>query len=220
MLNIITIDGPAGVGKGTVCKLLAKNLDTRILNSGEIFRTFAYYLKKNNINIEDTIAVVNSAKKFEYKKLSSNKLYSKDIDFISSKISMIPNLRKITIKIQRDFIKLNNKRVIIAEGRDMGTVIFPKAKVKIFMWAKPQIRAKRRLLQINKSGRTAEYNSILKEINTRDMRDMRRKTAPLRPAEDSYLIDNSNLDIEHCFNRILKIIKKNQILINERINKP
>ena len=100
MLNIITIDGPAGVGKGTVCKLLSKNLDTRILNSGEIFRTFAYYLKTNNINIEDTIAVVNSAKKFEYKKLSSNKLYSKDIDFISSKISMIPNLRKITIKIQ------------------------------------------------------------------------------------------------------------------------
>ena len=118
MLNIITIDGPAGVGKGTVCKLLAKNLDTRILNSGEIFRTFAYYLKKNNINIEDTTAVVNSAKKFEYKKLSSNKLYSKDIDFISSKISMIPNLRKITIKIKRDFIKLNNKRVIIEEGRN------------------------------------------------------------------------------------------------------
>ena len=179
------------------------------MNSGEIFRTFAYYLKKNNINIEDTTAVVNSAKKFEYKKLSSNKLYSKDIDLISSKVSMVPDLRKITIKIQRDFAKLNNKRMIIAEGRDMGTIIFPKAQIKIFMWAKPQIRAKRRLLQITKSGKTAEYNSILDSITSRDMRDMSRKTAPLRPAEDSYLIDNSNLDIEQCFNRILKIIKKN-----------
>ena len=209
MINIITVDGPAGVGKGTICKLLSKNLDSKILNSGKIFRTLAYYLKKNNIEIEDTAAVVNSAKKFEYKKLSSNKLYSKDIDLISSKVSMVPDLRKITIKIQRDFAKLNNKRMIIAEGRDMGTIIFPKAQIKIFMWAKPQIRAKRRLLQITKSGKTAEYNSILNSITSRDMRDMSRKTAPLRPAEDSYLIDNSNLDIEQCFNRILKIIKKN-----------
>ena len=122
---------------------------------------------------------------------------------------MIPNLRKITIKIQRDFIKLNNTRTIIAEGRDMGTVIFPKAKVKIFMWAKPQIRAKRRLLQRNKSQKIKEFNGILDEITSRDMRDMSRKTAPLKPAEDSYLIDNSNLDIEQSFNRILKIIKRN-----------
>ena len=123
---------------------------------------------------------------------------------------MIPKLRNITIKIQRDFIKLNksNVRTIIAEGRDMGTVIFPKAKIKIFMWAKPEIRAKRRLIQVRKPIETRKYSNILNEIIARDMRDMGRKTAPLRPAEDSYLIDNSNLDIEQCFNKILKIIKK------------
>ena len=122
---------------------------------------------------------------------------------------MIPRLRKITIKIQKDFVKLNRNRTktIIAEGRDMGTVIFPKADVKIFMWAKAEIRAKRRLFQLNKPMKTGEYNSILQEISYRDIRDMSRKTAPLKPAEDSYLIDNSNLDIEQCFNRILKIIK-------------
>ena len=209
MVNIITIDGPAGVGKGTVCKLLAKDLDAKVLNSGEIFRTVAYYLKENNVDIENTTSVINSAENFEYKKISSNKLYSRDIDLISSKISMIPSLRKITIKIQKDFVKLNKHRTktIIAEGRDMGTVIFPKADVKIFMWAKAEIRAKRRLFQINKPTKTQEYNSILQEILYRDMRDMSRKTAPLKPAEDSYLIDNSNLDIEQCFNRILKIIK-------------
>ena len=209
MVNIITVDGPAGVGKGTVCKLLAKDLDAKVLNSGEIFRTVAYYLKENNVDIENTTSVINSAENFEYKKISSNKLYSRDIDLISSKISMIPSLRKITIKIQKDFVKLNKHRTktIIAEGRDMGTVIFPKADVKIFMWAKAEIRAKRRLFQINKPIKTREYNSILQEILYRDMRDMSRKTAPLKPAEDSYLIDNSNLDIEQCFNRILKIIK-------------
>ena len=209
MVNIITVDGPAGVGKGTVCKLLAKDLDAKVLNSGEIFRTVAYYLKENNVDIENTTSVINSAENFEYKKISSKKLYSRDIDLISSKISMIPSLRKITIKIQKDFVKLNKHRTktIIAEGRDMGTVIFPKADVKIFMWAKAEIRAKRRLFQINKPLKTKEYNSILQEILYRDMRDMSRKTAPLKPAEDSYLIDNSNLDIEQCFNRILKIIK-------------
>ena len=209
MVNIITVDGPAGVGKGTVCKLLAKDLDAKVLNSGEIFRTVAYHLKKNKVDFENTTSVINSAENFEYKKISSNKLYSRDIDLISSKISMIPSLRKITIKIQKDFVKLNKHRTktIIAEGRDMGTVIFPKADVKIFMWAKAEIRAKRRLFQINKPTKTQEYNSILQEILYRDMRDMSRKTAPLKPAEDSYLIDNSNLDIEQCFNRILKIIK-------------
>ena len=210
MVNIITVDGPAGVGKGTISKLLAKNLDTKVLNSGEIFRTFAYHLKKNKVDFEDTIAVINSANEFKYKKTSSNKLYSRDIDLISSKISMIPNLRNITIKIQRDFIKMNRSNVstIIAEGRDMGTVIFPKAKIKIFMWAKPEIRAKRRLIQVNKRLKTRKYSNILNEIISRDVRDMGRKTAPLRPAADSYLIDNSNLDIEQCFNKVLKIINK------------
>ena len=90
----------------------------------------------------------------------------------------------------------------------MGTVIFPKAEIKIFLWAKAEIRAQRRHLQVKNVRKSNKYNDILNEILTRDMRDMSRKTAPLQPAEDSYLIDNSNLDIEQCFNRILKIIKK------------
>jgi cytidylate kinase len=209
MVNIITVDGPAGVGKGTVCKLLAKYLNAKVLNSGEIFRTVAYYLKKNKVDFENTKSVINIAKNFEYEKISSNKLYSRDIDLISSKISMIPSLRKITVKIQKDFVQSNKYRTktIIAEGRDMGTVIFPKADVKIFMWAKAEIRAKRRLFQIDKPMKTKEYHRILQEIIYRDMRDMSRKTAPLKPAQDSYLIDNSNLDIEQCFNKVLKIIK-------------
>ena len=210
MLKIITVDGPAGVGKGTICKLLSDSLNAPILNSGEIYRSIAYNLKREKINLEDIPGIIKYVKKYDHKKLSSDKLYNKSIDLISSQISSIPKLRKLTILIQRNFIRLNNdtSRLIIAEGRDMGTVIFPKAEIKIFLWAKAEIRAQRRYLQVKNVRKSSKYNDILNEILTRDMRDMSRKTAPLQPAEDSYLIDNSNLDIEQCFNRILKIIKK------------
>ena len=210
MLKIITVDGPAGVGKGTICKLLSDSLNAPVLNSGEIYRSIAYNLKREKINLEDIPGIIKYVKKYDHKKLSSDKLYNKSIDLISSQISSIPKLRKLTILIQRNFIKLNNdtSRLIIAEGRDMGTVIFPKAEIKIFLWAKAEIRAQRRYLQVKNVRKSNKYNEILNEIVIRDMRDMSRKTAPLQPAEDSYLIDNSNLDIEQCFNRILKIIKK------------
>ena len=210
MLKIITVDGPAGVGKGTICKLLSGSLNAPVLNSGEIYRSIAYNLKREKINLEDIPGIIKYVKKYDHKKLSSDKLYNKSIDLISSQISSIPKLRKLTILIQRNFIKLNNdtSRLIIAEGRDMGTVIFPKAEIKIFLWAKAEIRAQRRYLQVKNVRKSNKYNEILNEIVIRDMRDMSRKTAPLQPAEDSYLIDNSNLDIEQCFNRILKIIKK------------
>ena len=211
MYKIITVDGPAGVGKGTICELLSISLNSPILNSGEIYRSIAYNLKKNKISLNDVSSIISYVKKYDHKKLTSNKIYNKSIDLISSQISSIPQLRKLTIQIQRNFVKLNSNasKMIIAEGRDMGTVIFPRAEIKIFLWAKVEIRAQRRLLQFEKSRKTVKFSDILDEIALRDMKDMSRKTAPLQPAEDSYLIDNSNLDIEQCFNRILKIIKRN-----------
>ena len=210
MPKIITVDGPAGVGKGTICKLLSASLNAPVLNSGEIYRSIAYNLKREKISLNDIPSIIRYVKKYDHKKLSSDKLYNKGVDLISSQISSIPELRKLTILIQRNFIRLNNdtSRLIIAEGRDMGTVIFPKAEIKIFLWAKAEIRAQRRYLQVKNVRKSNKYNDILDEIVIRDMRDMSRKIAPLQPAEDSYLIDNSNLDIEQCFNRILKIIKK------------
>ena len=222
MHKIITIDGPAGVGKGTICKLLSKSLGASVLNSGEIYRSIANDLKENKVNYKNTANVIEHVKNFVYNKKASEKLYSKSIDLISSQISSIPELRKLTIKIQRDFTKLNSNafKLLIAEGRDMGTVIFPKAEIKIFLWAKAEIRAQRRYLQVKKVRKSNKFNDILKEIEIRDMRDMTRKIAPLQPAKDSYLIDNTNLDIEQSFNKILKIIKQNKTLINDRINKP
>jgi cytidylate kinase len=214
MSRVITIDGPAGVGKGTISKLLSHYLNAEILNSGEIYRTITYNIIKHKINQNDISSIIEYVKSFDYKPLSSNKLYNKNIDLVSSKISSISKLRKLVVKIQIDFTKLdsNTNKLLIAEGRDMGTAIFPKAKIKIFLWANSKIRAQRRYQQIKKAQKNRKFDTILEEIKLRDFRDMSRKIAPLQPAEDSYLIDNSNLDIEQCFNKILKIIKKNKII--------
>ncbi|MDC1302699.1 (d)CMP kinase [Pelagibacterales bacterium] len=214
MSRVITIDGPAGVGKGTISKQLSHYLNAEILNSGEIYRTIAYNIIKHKINQNDISSIIEYVKSFDYKPLSSNKLYNKNIDLVSSKISSISELRKLVVKIQINFTKLdsNTNKLLIAEGRDMGTAIFPKAKIKIFLWANSKIRAQRRYQQIKKAQKNRKFDTILEEIKLRDFRDMSRKIAPLQPAEDSYLIDNSNLDIEQCFNRILKIIKKNKII--------
>ncbi|MDA9651466.1 (d)CMP kinase [Pelagibacteraceae bacterium] len=214
MSRVITIDGPAGVGKGTISKLLSHYLNAEILNSGEIYRTITYNIIKHKINQNDISSIIEYVKSFDYKPLSSNKLYNKNIDLVSSKISSISELRKLVVKIQIDFTKLdsNTNKLLIAEGRDMGTAIFPKAKIKIFLWANSKIRAQRRYQQIKKAEKNRKFDTILEEIKLRDFRDMSRKIAPLQPAEDSYLIDNSNLDIEQCFNKILKIIKKNKII--------
>ena len=214
MSRVITIDGPAGVGKGTISKQLSHYLNAEILNSGEIYRTIAYNIIKHKINQNDISSIIEYVKSFDYKPLSSNKLYNKNIDLVSSKISSISELRKLVVKIQIDFTRLdgNANKLLIAEGRDMGTAIFPKAKIKIFLWANSKIRAQRRYQQIKKAQKNRKFDTILEEIKLRDFRDMSRKIAPLLPAEDSYLIDNSNLDIEQCFNKILKIIKKNKII--------
>ena len=211
MYKIITVDGPAGVGKGTICELLGSSLNSPVLNSGEIYRCIAYNLRKNKISLNNIPNIIKYVKEYDHKKLPSNKIYNKSIDIISSQISSIPELRRLTIQIQRNFIKLNinASKMIIAEGRDMGTVIFPRAEIKIFLWAKVEIRAQRRHLQFKKSRKTNKFTDILDEITIRDFKDMSRNIAPLRPAEDSYLIDNSNLDIEQSFNKILKIIKRN-----------
>jgi cytidylate kinase len=214
MSKVITIDGPAGVGKGTVCKLLSQHLNAEILNSGEIYRTIAFNIIKFKINPNDASGIIEYVKSFDYKPLSSKKLYNRNIDLITSQISSISQLRKLVVKIQRDFVSSNSNtsNLLIAEGRDMGTAIFPKAKIKIFLWANSKIRAQRRYQQIKKTRKNRKFSTILEEIKLRDFRDMSRKIAPLCPAEDSYLIDNSNLDIEQCFSKILKILKKNKII--------
>ena len=141
-------------------------------------------------------------------KLNLKGLYSSEVDNLSSMISAKKQLRDRLTKFQRDFPKNygRNSNFAIVEGRDIGTVIFPKADYKIFLWADAAIRAKRRHIQIKKKGKKLGYNRILREINSRDRKDLTRKIAPLMPASNSVLLDTSYIDIEQAFNALNKII--------------
>ena len=208
--SVIAIDGPAGVGKTTNAKKLSKKMNAPVLFSGQLYRAVAYEMIKNKISISQENKIIQIAKKLDMSIYSEKALYTAKIDLISSKISSNKLLRKALINYQRRFPKIQKKRIkyVIIEGRDIGTVIFPRAKVKFFMWASSKIRAKRRYDQVKKTSKKAKLLSIHKEIDRRDLRDMTRKVAPMIPAADSYLIDNTNYDIPQTFNAILKILNE------------
>jgi cytidylate kinase len=209
--NIIAIDGPAGVGKTTIAKKLSKKINAPVLFSGQLYRAVAYEMIKNKINLSQKNKITQIAKQLDMGMYNERILYNEEIDLISSKISSEKQLRKALINYQRKFPKIQKKSIkhVIIEGRDIGTVIFPKARVKFFMWASSKIRAKRRYDQVKKTSKRAKLSSIHKEIDKRDLRDMNRKIAPMVPAADSYLIDNTNYDIPQTFNAILKILDEN-----------
>ena len=208
--SVIAIDGPAGVGKTTIAKKLSKKMNAPVLFSGQLYRAVAYEMIKSKINLSQQNKIVQIAKKLDMETYNEKLLYTDEIDLISSKISSNKQLRRALISYQRKFPKIQKKRIkhVIIEGRDIGTVIFPKAKVKFFMWASSKVRAKRRYDQVKKTSKEAKLSSIHEEIDKRDLRDMNRKVAPMIPAADSYLIDNTNYDIPQTFNAILKILNK------------
>ena len=210
MVKIVAIDGPASVGKSTLAKKLSKKYESPILYSGKLYRTVALEIIKRRINPHNLRDILKCLSFVDLKKLESKELYSSEVDNISSIISAKKPLREKLIKIQRGFPKKlgKNKKFAIIEGRDIGTVIFPNADYKIFLWANAEIRAKRRYEQIKRNGKKVSYNKIFNEINARDRKDLTRKIAPLIPASNSVLLDTSYIDIEQVFNALKKIILK------------
>ena len=212
MVRVIAIDGPAGVGKSTIAKKLSKYLDAPLLISGKLYRAVACEANIQKKSSSDMISIKKIAQNIKIDNYSDVQLYNDQIDQFSSKISSRKSIRQALINLQRNFPKICKKsaKFCIIEGRDIGTVIFPKADIKIFLWASSEIRAKRRLEQVKKVNKKAKLTSIKKSILDRDFRDMSRKLAPLIPAADSHLCDNSNYSIEQSFKTILKIIKTKQ----------
>ena len=208
MVKIIAIDGPASVGKSTLAKMLAKKYKSPILFSGKLYRAVALETINRKVSYNNIQEILKCVDYINMSKLDSNKLYSSDVDNVSSMIAAKKQLRDKLIKFQRAFPKhyCKNSNFAIVEGRDIGTVIFPQADYKIFLWASAAIRAKRRCLQIAKNITKPSYNRILREINSRDRKDLTRKIAPLMPASNSVLLDTSYIDIEQAFNAINKII--------------
>jgi cytidylate kinase len=205
---IITIDGPSGVGKGTVARLLAEHYGFSYLDTGLLFRqvAFLFLQQKGDLNKEeDVLKALNNLDL--QSEASSSKLRTDEISQVASKISTYPALRKELLAQQREFAKLKENKVVF-DGRDMGTVVFPDAEKKIFLEASAEVRAKRRVKDLESQGMQAEFQDILISIQERDLRDATRSIAPTKPASDALIIDTSDLSIEAVFQKCVSFIEK------------
>ena len=217
MNKVITIDGPSASGKGTLAILLADKLNWKILDSGALYRAFAYFstsdndhklieenLRKISFNIVDSSIQVL----FENKDISRH-LRTEETAIEASKISSLPSIREILLPIQRYFLETSN---LIADGRDMGSVVFPNANLKFFLDAVPEVRAKRRHLELQKRGQEVNIHDLIKDIVERDKKDRTRELSPLIKTEDSILLDSSNLNQESILDEALQHIKERNII--------
>jgi cytidylate kinase len=191
---IIAIDGPAASGKGTLGKRLAKYYGYRHLDTGVIYRAVAKALLDAGADLSNEMLAVSAALELDPEKFGNPALKTQVVGEAASVVSAIPQVRQVLVNFQRRFAE--DPPGAVLDGRDIGTVICPHADVKIFVVADPRVRARRRTLEARARGEDADEAAVLADILKRDERDQNRVTAPLRRAEDAYVLDNSNLDIE------------------------
>ncbi len=215
---VIAVDGPGGAGKGELTRRLASELGFSLLDSGAIYRVLAYAARKAGLALfdEDSLCQEASVMDLSFDPREdgvhvllggddvSSAIRTEEAGANASKVAQLPSVRQALLQRQRDFRK---EPGLVADGRDMGTVVFPDAQVKIFLDAAPEVRARRRVGQLEASGRKADFDLILKEIRERDDRDRNRIVAPLKPAADAVVLDSSDLGIEEVFARALEISK-------------
>ena len=220
MIPVLTLDGPSGVGKGTVASIIAQKLDWHLLDSGAIYRAFAIVARDNDIKIDDIDGLLKLANNFDISfKLNSNheplNVYLNNVEVsselrtektaaLASQFAKIESLRKVLLVKQRQFKKLPG---LVADGRDMGTVVFPDAPFKVFLTAEVEERAKRRLKQLQETGIAGNISQTLAEVQKRDERDANRQHSPLRPAKDALVIDTTNLSINEVITKVMALIK-------------
>ena len=216
----IAIDGPAGAGKSTIARRLAKELGYYYVDTGAIYRTVAYFMDLFGVSPKDVDGVERYIDELtiqiEYDEDGAQHMIMNGMDVtgdirtqdISQKASLVSAhgvVRGVLLDMQRDVAKAHN---VIMDGRDIGTVVLPKADVKIFLTATPEVRAKRRTDELLAKGQKADYEQILKEIQQRDYQDTHREIAPLRMAKDSIKVDTSELDIDGVVDTIRQIVAK------------
>lgn len=215
----IAIDGPAGAGKSTIAKQLAKDLGFVYVDTGAMYRAMAYYFLTNEISPEDEDAIstacpnVNVSLTYEEGVQNvwlngenvSAVIRQEEVGKMASATSVYPVVREKLVELQRKLAKVSN---VIMDGRDIGTVVLPKADVKIYMTADSLVRAKRRFDELMAKGESCDLKEIEKDIIERDYRDMHRETSPLKKAEDAIELDTSNLDIHGVVDAMKKIIEE------------
>lgn len=220
VVPVVAIDGPSGAGKGTVAQRVADELGYSLLDSGALYRLSALTVIANGIDTADHQAVVDAAARMEVRFESiagqgvrtwldgadvSLALRNEQTAAIASQVAANPLLRSQLLEVQRSFRELPG---LVADGRDMGTVVFPDAPVKIFLTASAEIRAERRFRQLKEKGVNVTLGSLLEEISERDERDSSRAIAPLKPAEDSIVLDSTALSIDEVCQQVLEIVRE------------
>ena len=221
-MNIaIAIDGPAGAGKSTIAKLAAKELSFIYVDTGALYRAIGLSAQRNGIGSKDAEKILSMLKNTKIELAFNEKgeqvvlLNSEDvsgfirtpeISMYASDVSAIPEVRAFLLDTQRNMAKTNN---VIMDGRDIGTVVLPDAKIKIFLTASAEVRAKRRYDELIEKGMDVKYDDILQDVITRDYNDSHREIAPLKPADDSVIVDTSDLNLEQSVEKLISIMKEN-----------
>ncbi|MDO4430264.1 MAG: (d)CMP kinase [Lonepinella koalarum] len=214
---VITVDGPSGAGKGTLCYALAEKLGFALLDSGAIYRVTALAALKSAVDLTDEFALEKLATDLDIAFVPQNgeveimlngenvssQIRTQDVADAASKVAVFPKVRSALLQLQQDFAKHHG---LIADGRDMGTVVFPQAQVKLFLDASAEERAKRRYKQLQNKGINGNFDQILTEIKERDFRDRNREIAPLKPADDALVLDSTVLSIEQVIDQALNYI--------------
>ena len=216
----IAIDGPAGAGKSTIAKRLAAELGFRYVDTGAIYRTVAYFLDLWGVSPKDidgveryidelTIGIEYDEDGLQHMIMNgmdvTNDIRTQDISQKASLVSAHAVVREVLLDMQRDVAKTHN---VIMDGRDIGSVVLPKANVKIFLTASPEVRAKRRTDELLAKGQKVNYEQVLKDIKQRDYQDTHREIAPLKMCRDSVKVDTSEMDIEQVVEEIRAIVRK------------
>jgi cytidylate kinase len=202
---IIAIDGPAASGKGTLAKKLAAHYRLPHLDTGLIYRAVANAMLERGQRLDDVQAAVAIAKALDPSTFDDAALKSHRVAEAASHVSAIPQLRTAVLAFQRAFGRGAGGAVL--DGRDIGTVIFPDAEVKIFVTASAETRARRRAAELESAGEAVNFDAILEDIRARDARDISRPIAPLKPAPDAHLLDTTHLDIDAAFRAALDIVE-------------
>ncbi len=215
---VITIDGPSGAGKGTLSQLVARKLGYHLLDSGALYRLVALSACKLNVDLQDEQSVADAASRLDVKfdvtgdttriflaqEDVTDVIRQESVSMSASVVAAYPKVRAALLQRQKDFAQAPG---LVADGRDMGTTVFPNAQVKIFLTASAEARAERRFKQLQQKGVEVDLKEIIDDIKARDDRDTGRATSPLKPASDAVMLDSTALTIEQVLNAILAYVR-------------